>query len=261
MSKLKLNIKHPFSFEIMSEGFIREEAYKCYRLLLELEEIDFDRLESLASNEETYEEAEAELSDILWDTVRIDRDYFAPHVFNTYRVGKPSYYIMRKDVAELIAQEQVVELLKSEGLDILSDDYREHLHLNKSVIDSERLERVVLEMIHDEVDYFNDEDLDDYLSCDYEEEELQAMTWEEKAEKVAEQKIEQVEYWGYMSYLEEFLEGKELLDALENYGILDIGSIAWDMIYTDGVGHFLATYDGHELEIDWENDLVAYRIG
>ena len=51
---------------------------------------------------------------------------------------------------------------------------------------------------------------------------------------------------------------KEFRDFAERNNALDVDRMVEDVVDTDGIAHFIASYDGAELELD--DDMYAYRI-
>ena len=50
---------------------------------------------------------------------------------------------------------------------------------------------------------------------------------------------------------------EETYDTIKDNNLIDLEELATYIVDLDGVGHFLATYDGEELE---HNEYYAYRV-
>lgn len=62
---------------------------------------------------------------------------------------------------------------------------------------------------------------------------------------------------GYEWYLTNFGD-RALRDVVEQNNLVDVDKIVEEAIEWDGVAHFIARYDGEEIEL--ENDMYAYRV-
>ena len=251
-----VNVKHPNLLGYLNEYYGNEaKAYKIYLLFLrsisqeELDELDL--LEAL--DDEAIEEIE---------TVTYRVDCYKEYYDTIYEIDNERYLIFSYDEARERAFREVIRLIECEGYELLNEDYRDYILYNSNLLNDDVVERIAWKYLWDEIEAFDIDEINDYLEYELDEEELDAMSDDEKYEAFEDVKKEQLKELGYLDYIREAYinDDNALFEMLEEEGALDIDDVAWDMIITDGAEHFLATYDGAEIELDAKNDIYAYRI-
>lgn len=100
------------------------------------------------------------------------------------------------------------------------------------------------ELAREEADYYTDEAVE---SGEIEEDDRDDY-WDKQYNRIVEDPA------GYL----EGIYGRELGEHLVEYNALDIDAMARECVNVDGVAHFLASYDGNE--IDLPSGAVAFRV-
>lgn len=154
-----------------------------------------------------------------------------------FEVDNSEYLVCSYDEAYDYASEDIQDSYGDMGLDAFTTDFRDYILYN--CLDKDFFDDVVREII--ETRY------DDDLDLDMSREEV-----ENQIEKEIEDVDDSIEF-----IVDTF--GEDFLDDLvrDNPNIVDMGKIVDACIDADGIAHFIAYYDGVEIELD--NDLYAYR--
>lgn len=176
------------------------------------------------------------------------------------------YIITTEKNAEQYAYDIARSTVKDMGLESFSEDYVWHVVYN--FCDEDDLERIVRECIESdiEVEYDDDDRIEDLLDeleerissfdrSEYEDEEgniKEDLSIDDILEDYRDELIEdRLNDKNFIDYLIDIYgEGKSLLKFIENNVNINWDDVIEDMIKTEGLGHFLSSYDGelHYLE-------------
>lgn len=187
------------------------------------------------------------------------------------------YLVLTEQEAHDKAAEEVESYLDVEGLGVFSEDFRDYVisrfvdedwfrdaleesneyYLNDSASESDSIygNRLIAELYDDgfleDADFEEDEDGNiDYTTLK-DSVDLDDIT-EDYVEYLVNREGDPIE-----SYISNF--GKDdFYTAVIDHNLLDISETVEEAIDWDGVAHFIASYDGDELEL--EDDYYAYRI-
>lgn len=187
------------------------------------------------------------------------------------------YLVLTEQEAHDKAVEEIESYLDTEGLGVFSEDFRDYVisrfvdedwfrdaleesneyYLNDIASESDSVygNRLIAELYDDgfleDADFEEDEDGNiDYTTLK-DSVDLDDIT-EDYVEYLVNREGDPIE-----SYISNF--GKDdFYTAVIDHNLLDISETAEEAIDWDGVAHFIASYDGDELEL--EDDYYAYRI-
>lgn len=187
------------------------------------------------------------------------------------------YFVLTEQEAHDKAVEEIESYLDTEGLGVFSEDFRDYVisrfvdedwfrdalkesneyYLNDIASESDSVygNRLIAELYDDgfleDADFEEDEDGNiDYTTLK-DSVDLDDIT-EDYAEYLVNREGDPIE-----SYISNF--GKDdFYTAVIDHNLLDISETVEEAIDWDGVAHFVASYDGDELEL--EDDYYAYRI-
>lgn len=253
-----------------------KEAEEAYQEFLKNESLNEDDDIDLANDELNYanhiREELAEYFDVdLEDVEQEDEHRFV--------VNGDTYWVGTYDEAYREAVNIARENLDEMGLEALSPDYKDYVIEN--YLDKDEIDDIMREYYEGYVNDIEDESDDEFpnrlvqemydagiLSDDYFERDEDdnidystlsdrdgAIDWESKKEAFVDYLVDNMD--GYQFLDDMFGNGPELTKFVEENNLIDFDEVAEDCVDTDGVGHFLAYYDGDELEI--RDDLFAYR--
>jgi len=170
------------------------------------------------------------------------------------------YIITTEKNAEQYAYDIARSTVKDMGLESFSEDYVWHVVYN--FCDEDDLERIVRESIESDIeDEYNDDDMiEDLLDeleerissfdrSEYEDEEgniKEDLSIDDILKDYRDELIEdRLNDKSFIDYLIDIYgEGKSLLKFIENNVNINWDDVIEDMIKTDGLGHFLSSYDG-----------------
>jgi len=170
------------------------------------------------------------------------------------------YIITTEKNAEQYAYDIARSTVKDMGLESFSEDYVWHIVYN--FCDEDDLERIVRESIESDIeDEYNDDDMiEDLLDeleerissfdrSKYEDEEgniKEDLSIDDILKDYRDELIEdRLNDQSFIDYLIDIYgEGKSLLKFIENNVNINWDDVIEDMIETDGLGHFLSSYDG-----------------
>ena len=176
------------------------------------------------------------------------------------------YIITTEKNAEQYAYDRARATVEELGLESFSEDYVWHIVYN--FCDEDDLERIVRESIESDIeDEYNDDDrIEDLLDeleerissfdrSKYEDEEgniKEDLSIDDILKDYRDELIEdRLNDQSFIDYLIDIYgEGKSLLKFIENNVNINWDDVIEDMIETDGLGHYLSSYDGelHYLE-------------
>jgi len=170
------------------------------------------------------------------------------------------YIITTEKNAEQYAYDIARSTVKDMGLESFSEDYVWHIVYN--FCDQDDLERIVRDCIESdiEVEYDDDDRIEDLLDeleerissfdrSKYEDEEgniKEDLSIDDILKDYRDELIEdRLNDQSFIDYLIDIYgEGKSLLKFIENNVNINWDDVIEDMIETDGLGHFLSSYDG-----------------
>ena len=200
----------------------------------------------------------SEYKDIYEDITKFDevsRDEYKIIVYDDNE-----YIITTEKNAEQYAYDIARSTVKDMGLESFSEDYVWHVVYN--FCDEDDLERIVRESIESDIENeYNDDDMiEDLLDeleerissfdrSEYEDEEgniKEDLSIDDILKDYRDELIEdRLNDQNFIDYLIDIYgEGKSLLKFIENNVNINWDDVIEDMIKTDGLGHFLSSYDG-----------------
>lgn len=179
------------------------------------------------------------------------------------------YIVCDYDTAKELAKEDIINFIDDQGIEGFTPNFREWVLEN--AIDEDKLNDIFEEDLDN---YYYEFDLKelvdealyyDLLSEDevYEEVETDwgtdlvikdGIDEDELREKIVEYKVKNDSAYNWFN---DMFSGSDLAKFFEDNHLIDYDKIAEEAIEWDGIAHFIASYDGDELELD--GDLYAYR--
>lgn len=167
------------------------------------------------------------------------------------------YIVCDYDTALELAEEDVKEVYDDLGMEAFTSNYRDYIFDN--LVDEKKLDDMLYDFIEE---YYNDA---------YDEEILEYAEGHGMIDSVYDydgdidelrQKLIDADYENYednpSEYFKQFMNEKEYSEFIVEHDLIDLDDLARDCVMTDGIAHFIASYD--EKEIDLGNDLLAYRV-
>ena len=196
-------------------------------ILDSIEKVDFVDADDIHNLDEAIDESDAAgkaLANYL-DIPLEDLDYVGDDIYETQDT---SYIVCDEDEAHKKAVDEIKMLIDDMGLDAFTPHFKDWIINN--AIDEDAID----DIIEQEIEYFeDDEDNPDMLTY------LKGLnTLDDK-----------------VNYIKD-LYGDSLAIWAKDY--IDVDKVADEAISEDGVAHFIARYDGEE--VDLGNNLFAYRI-
>lgn len=169
------------------------------------------------------------------------------------------YIVCDYDTAKELAEEDIKELYDEMGLDAFSENYQDYI-LDNCVDESwfDDALREEADYIYSEDNMSDDEIYDEAkgngLVDDVEEDDADI---DDLREQLADS------YYGNWSddpigWYKDNFDDESFKHIVKENDLVDVDGVARDCILSDGIAHFIATYDGNEIEL--EDDLYAYRV-
>lgn len=180
------------------------------------------------------------------------------------------YLVLTDDEAYDSINEHIVEEIDAYGIGVFTDSFKNWI-IENALLNNEYFEDVVADMFA--YDYNENFTEDDIIELAYEKGlidkvdninnlDIDVDTLIERLIDLEYEYIDDVYGENYYRYLVDIMGKSFVEDGLLNSDMfkdsLDIDKIVDEAIRLDGRGHFLASYDGKEIELD--DDLYAYRI-
>lgn len=193
---------------------------------------------------------------------------------NMMTIDGEEYLVVDEDEAYKYAKDYIKGFIDDQGIDGFTEDFREWIIEN--AIDSDWFDDAKKESYEYYVDDIENEDSDGYENRLIEElhdngfiddddlyENEDGIKVLKDDVDLDEKKEEYVDYFcnSFEDSIEWFRDnyGKdELKEVVVRNNLVDVDKVVDEAINWDGLGHFLASYDGEEIELD--NDLFAYRV-
>ena len=186
---------------------------------------------------------------------------------HNFIVNDEEYWVGNYDEAYDAAVENARSTLDDLGLEALAPDYREYAL--KEFGDPDMVEDWMRESFEYYVDDIEDEQDSEYGSRliaemvdagiiseeDFVDDEIPDDRYEQAKEEFIDYLCDQDALeWLFMNFGD-----KDASKMLEEHNAIDFDRVAEDCVDTDGVAHYLADWDGEEIEL--EDNLYAYRRG
>lgn len=178
-----------------------------------------------ASEEDTRAKALAKYFDESVEAIEVEDD-------NLYSLPMgETYLVLTEDEAYQAAEEEIREVFDELGLEAFTPNFQDYI-LNNCLD-----EDIIQEFINEEMEYFatqeEDQEMVDYLSS--------------------------LSGSDAIAYVRDLFNDHDFSKWAIEQNAFDIDEIVDEAISQDGVAHFIATYDGEELDLG--NNLYAYRVG
>ena len=242
---------------------IEKEAVQAYE--------DFKKNESLKeslSDEDARKEALAEYLGI--DTSEVENSYD-----NVFEADGEEWAVLTEDEAREMAMESIVNIFDDLGLEAFTPSFQEQIINN--YVETDAIEDMMLEDYRgyvEDIEYENDytygnrciqEMYDEGILTDddFEVDEDGEILYDTLKDDV-DLEAKKEEYAQHLadgndpiSWLHEIYSDKELGDFLVREGLIDIDRVAEECIEMDGIAHFIASYDGEEVDL---GDFYGYRL-
>lgn len=164
------------------------------------------------------------------------------------------YLVCTYDEAYDLAVEDIKNCMDELGFDCFRESFRD-LVADKFVYKKALADEVYDDLYYGYFDDLSEEELKDEceaLGVEYEGEDM------DKGDLVSVYMDNNGYDYDPVEYFRQFYNEKDLYMFLSDNGYLDEDAIADACISYDGIAHYLARWDGYEIELD--NDLYAYRV-
>lgn len=211
-----------------------------------------------------YEDRINELAKYLEVDPETIKESYRENLFETE--DGEEYFVVDEDEAYELAREDIESLYDDIGLDAFTPSFQDWIIDN--AVDTSFLEDFVREDYQNYASDIETEDDDEYgtrlaqecveagLISEDDFEDGQYVGDEDLVELLSEHLFEQVD--DYREWFEWNFGGEELARVLKDNMVIDMDAVVDECISEDGVAHFIASYDGYE--IDLGDDLFAYRV-
>ena len=192
---------------------------------------------------------------------------------NAFKANGEEWLVLTLDEAKEKAEEQVREIYDDMGLESFTTEYQRHIIDN--FVDTDGITSWIEEYYQSYIEDIEDEDDSNYgtrlyqemheqgilSDDDFEEDEdgntmLKAdVDLDSKKEMFADKLVADEDP---MDWLRGIYTERELAKVLEESGLIDVDAVAEDCVETDGIAHFLASWDGEESDLG--DGLLGYRV-
>lgn len=139
------------------------------------------------------------------------------------------YFVVTESEAYELAKEEVESFIDDAGIDGFTPDFQEWVYNN--AVD----EDFINDAIDEEIEYCRSEDMNETADA------LESYDFEDRLE-----------------YLKDMFSTQKFAKWIKDHNAIDIDAVADEAISWDGVAHFIAYYDGEEIELG--DGLFAYRV-
>lgn len=215
----------------------------------------------ISDNKPLQEDAEVnERVQALADYLGIDASEVKPMSYSEYEfeTDEGDYLVVDESEARELAEEDIRNLFDELGLDSFTPDFRDWIIMN--ALDTDWFEDAVKESYENYVENI------EYEEGRLEEELLDAgIITEEDIENGYDEDDAKERYVDYLvdgagdpvDYCGDNFGWDWVSEVATQHNLFDLDKFVEECIYQDGVAHFIARYDGNEIELD--NGLYAYR--
>lgn len=177
---------------------------------------------------------------------------------NEFETPEGDYYVVTEEEAEELAKEDIINLFDEMGLESFTDYFRDWIIRNaldqswfedavrestESYVDGIAYEEGRLEEELLEADIITDTDIEEGYDV------------EDAKEKYVEHLMNDID--DYVEYCGFNFGWDWVNEVATRNNLFDMDAIVEQCIFEDGIAHFIARYDGDEIEL--ENGLYAYR--
>ena len=176
------------------------------------------------------------------------------------------YYVVDSDEAEELARDYIENVIDEMGLSAFAPDFQDWIIDNACKTDwfedacKESYDNYAYDIQSEEDEEYGTrlaaECVENELISEEDFEDGQYVGDEDLAELLSEYLFDQVD--DYVEWYRDNFGENELTYIVTENNLFDIDHIVNECILWDGIAHFIAHYDG--IEIDLDNDLYAYRI-
>ncbi len=177
---------------------------------------------------------------------------------NEFETPEGDYYVVTGEEAEELVKEDITNLFDEMGIESFTDHFRDWIIRN--ALDQEWFEDAVRESTEAYVDDIAYEDgrleeelLEAGIITDADVEE--GYDVEDAKERYVEHLMNDID--DYVEYCGFNFGWDWVSKVATDYNLIDMDAVIEECILVDGVAHFIARYDGDEIEL--ENGLYAYR--
>ena len=176
------------------------------------------------------------------------------------------YFVVTEDEGRELAREDIESIIDDIGLDAFAPDFQDWIIMN--AVDSDWFEEACRESYANYAYDIESEEDDEYgtrlaaecvengLVSEEDFEDGEYIGSEDLAELLSEYLFDQVN--DYVEWYRDDFGDSDLTYVVTNYNLLDMDAIVDECLTWVGIGHFVASYDGDEIELG--NDLYAYRV-
>ena len=162
----------------------------------------------------------------------VEPDYFEEESYDDKafesKEYNEEYLVLTEDEARDYAEQDIREVYDDLGLESFTPEFQEWIMIN--ALDSEPFE----ELLDEEIDYFTTQEPDE-----------DSLAYVQSFENDP------------IEYAKQLFDKEGFENFVKEHDALDMDAIVSEAISQDGVAHFIASYDGNE--IDLGNGLFAYR--
>ena len=227
-----------------------------------------EKLKESYTDEDSRKEALAEYLGI--DASEVENSYD-----NVFEANGEEWAVLTEDEAREMAMEDIRNIFDDLGLEAFTPSFQEQIINN--YVETDAIEEMMLDSYRgyvDDIEYENDyiygtrciqemydEGIltDDDFEVDEDGEILydtlkDSVDLEDKKEEYAQMLTDSNDP---ISWLHELYSEKELGDFLVRENLIDIDRVAEECIEIDGIAHFIASYDGNEVDL---GDFYGYRL-
>lgn len=192
------------------------------------------------------------------------KDSYRENLFETE--DGEEYFVVTEDEGRELAREDIEGIVDDLGISAFSPDFQDWIIMN--AVDSDWFEDACRESYENYAYDIQSEKDDEYgtrlaaecvengLVSEEDFEDGEYIGSEDLAELLSEYLFDQVD--DYVEWYRDDFGDSDLTYVVTNYNLLDMDAIVDECLTWDGVAHFVASYDGDEIELD--NDLYAYRV-
>lgn len=190
------------------------------------------------------------LQDEMIGEITITKEDWDDNVFRVESEDEErEYLVVTEEEATKYAEDEVISFIDDLGIGGFTIEFQDYILDN--LVDEDVWKDIIYDMESSYVDELSDEEVLDELGLDIDSEEEYDM--DELRDKLKDQIVDGVD--DPRQYIEDTFGRDELLEIAKDN--VDVNEIADECIEWDGIAHFIARYDG--VEIDLGDGFYAYR--